>query len=111
MVELADIFNEYGSTYREKYGGQMPPSHLRAMWHIEHCRTETMGGAVYYCDECQAHHYSFRSCGDRHCPKCQHQAGQEWLARQLEFQLPVEHFIRRTIFLWSLSPCQRACGR
>ncbi len=93
MVELADIFKEYGPAYREKYGEQMPPSHLRAMWHIEHCRTETMGGEVYYCDKCQLYHYSYHSCGDRHCPKYQHQAGQEWLARQLDFQLPVPYFM------------------
>jgi hypothetical protein len=93
MVELADIFTEYGPGYRQKYGEQMPASHLRAMWHIEHCRTETMGGEVYVCDKCQLYHYSYHSCGDRHCPKCQHQAGQEWLVRQLDFQLPVPYFM------------------
>ncbi len=93
MVELADIFIEYGPSYREKYEERMPASHLRAMWHIEHCRTETMGGEAYFCDTCQLYHYSYHSCGDRHCPKCQHEAGQEWLARQLDFQLPVPYFM------------------
>ena len=32
VVELADIFREYGPAYRAKYRDRMLPSHLRAMW-------------------------------------------------------------------------------
>ncbi|MEA3336180.1 MAG: transposase zinc-binding domain-containing protein [Chloroflexota bacterium] len=49
MVELAEIFRQHGSTYRQKYGDRMLPSHLAAMRNIEQCRTETLGGHVYRC--------------------------------------------------------------
>jgi hypothetical protein len=42
MVELADIFHQYGPEYRAKFGTKMLPSHLRAMQDIEMCRSETM---------------------------------------------------------------------
>ena len=32
-------------------------------------------------------------CGNRHCPKCQHQAGEEWLAAQQSLLLPVPYFL------------------
>jgi hypothetical protein len=31
--------------------------------------------------------------GNRHCPKCQHQAGQEWLEQQQELLLPAPYFM------------------
>lgn len=105
MVELADIFQRHGPAYRAKYGKRMLPSHHQAMVAIEQCRTESLGGQVYYCDHCQQSQYSYHSCRNRHCPKCQYQAGEQWLAQQQAFRLPVPHFIRRTIFLWSPSPC------
>jgi hypothetical protein len=38
-LELADLFREYGADYRKKYADKLLPSHRRAMWAIEHCRT------------------------------------------------------------------------
>lgn len=100
MGELAAIFREYGAEYRAKYGQAMPASHLKAMSDIEHCRTEVFGGHLYRCKQCQERVYSYHSCGNRHCPKCQQQAGQQWLQQQQGLLLPTLYFIRRTIFLW-----------
>lgn len=44
MLELADIFREYGDAYRQKYGERMLLSHREAMGDIEYCRTSMMGG-------------------------------------------------------------------
>ncbi len=76
MSELAEIFGEYGPEYRAKYGERMLTRHKVAMAAIEQCRTEQLGGHVYSCDQCQVSEYSYHSCGNRHCPTCQHQAGQ-----------------------------------
>jgi hypothetical protein len=43
MLELADIFREYGDAYRQQYADRMLPSHKKTMWAIEHCRTPIMG--------------------------------------------------------------------
>lgn len=93
MVELADIFREYGPAYREKYGPRMLPSHLAAMRAIEQCRTELLGGQIYYCADCDEAWYSYHSCRNRHCPKCQQDAAQQWLERQQKLLLPVSYFL------------------
>jgi putative transposase/transposase-like zinc-binding protein len=93
MVEIADIFRLHGPDYRAKFRDRMPPSHLRAMEAIEHCRTEALGGQLYFCDHCQKHHYSFHSCQNRHCPKCQNDQANEWLDNQKNLLLPVNYFM------------------
>jgi hypothetical protein len=93
VVELADIFRQYGPAYREKFAERMPPSHLDAMNDIEQCRTEALGGQVYQCPECGEQRYSYHSCQNRHCPKCQNAAGQEWLEQQQALLLPVPYFL------------------
>ncbi len=93
MIEVAEIFRRYGPAYREKYGQRMPPHHRQAMAAIERCRTEALGGHIYYCDTCDEARYSYHSCKNRHCPKCQHEAAQHWLLQQQEVLLPVPHFM------------------
>lgn len=92
-LELADILREYGAAYRQKYAGKLLPSHLQAMWAIERCRTEALGGQLYGCPSCQEFQYSYHSCRNRHCPKCQHEQTQAWLEVQNELLLPVPYFM------------------
>jgi len=93
VVELADVFQSYGPAYRQKYGARMLPSHLAVMRAIEQCRTEALGGQIYYCPDCDQVQYSYHSCRNRHCPKCQHEATQDWLERQQHLLLPVPYFL------------------
>lgn len=92
-VELADIFRRYGPAYRQKYANQLLSSHRQAMRAIEHCRTEVLGGQLYACAACGEFRYSYHSCRNRHCPKCQHEQTEEWLALQQELLLPVPYFL------------------
>lgn len=93
MLELADIFQEYGDAYRQKYGGRLLSSHQDALWDIEHCRTALMGGDCYWCDACQTYIYSYHSCGNRHCPKCGSDRADRWRDTQREKLLPVPYFL------------------
>jgi hypothetical protein len=92
-LELADIFCRYGPAYRQKYAKKLLPSHRQAMRAIEHCRTEALGGQVYRCAACGETRYSYHSCRNRHCPKCQHEQTEEWLQLQRELLLPVPYFL------------------
>jgi hypothetical protein len=92
VIEVADIFRRYGPQYRARFGERMLPSHRRAMRAIEDCRTEALGGQVYYCDQCEEAVYSYHSCKNRHCPKCQNEAAQHWLEEQQDLLLPVPYF-------------------
>jgi Putative transposase/Transposase zinc-binding domain len=93
MVEIADIFRLHGQEYRSQFRDRMPPSHLRAMADIEHCRTEELGGQLYFCDQCKERHYSYHSCKNRHCPKCQNDQANKWLENQKNLLLPVSYFM------------------
>ena len=96
MLELADIFRRYGPEYQEKYKESILPSHDRAITDIINCRTESMGGHAYLCenDSCrQEYVYSYHSCKNRHCTKCQNDQAEKWLQKQKEKLLPVPYFL------------------
>jgi hypothetical protein len=59
---------------------------------IEACRTPLLGGVVEWCDQCQYSHTRYRSCRNRHCPKCQGAARAKWLERRTAELLPTDHF-------------------
>ena len=93
MKTLAAIVQQYGTEYQAQYGDHLLPSHRRALRDIAHCRTATLGGHVYHCDACHEIHYQYHSCQNRHCPRCQHDQGQQWLAKQQASLLPVPYFM------------------
>jgi hypothetical protein len=93
MLEVADIFRLHGPAYRAKFSARILPSHLRAMQDIEQCRTASLGGQLYYCAQCDQQRYSYHSCQNRHCPKCQNELANEWLQAQKELLLPTHHFL------------------
>jgi hypothetical protein len=93
MLEVADIFRLHGPDYRAHFGNRMLPSHHRAMQDIEQCRTPSLGGQLYYCAQCDQQRYSYHSCKNRHCPKCQNDQANDWLEEQQSLLLPVAHFL------------------
>jgi cytochrome c-type biogenesis protein CcmH/NrfF len=92
-IELADIFRQCGPAYRQKYAGHLPIQHLQVMQAIETCRTEALGGQVYVCPDCEQVQYSYHSCRNRHCPKCQNENAQVWLEQQQAMLLSVPYFL------------------
>jgi Putative transposase/Transposase zinc-binding domain len=93
MLTLGDLFRRYGPPYRARYGHHMSPDQHAAMRAIEQCRTEALGGHVYTCAACATTRYSYHSCRNRHCPTCQQDASQTWLAQQQALLLPVPYFL------------------
>jgi hypothetical protein len=93
MPELADIFRRHGPEYRSNFADRMPHSHLKAMEDIENCRTESMGGHVYLCDQCGETRYTYHSCKNRHCPKCGNDSTDQWLKTQIDLLLPENYFL------------------
>jgi hypothetical protein len=89
-LELADIFRQYGPAYRQSHA--LPRHHHRVMQAIEACRTPLLGGVVEWCDQCQYTHTRFRSCRNRHCPKCQGAARAKWIEQRTAEWLPTEYF-------------------
>jgi hypothetical protein len=78
-VEVADILHAQGDTFLEQHPwlSAQQRSVLRA---IARCRTAAFGGHLDRCDACGHQAISSNSCRNRHCPKCQAQARERWLA-------------------------------
>ncbi|NTU80282.1 MAG: hypothetical protein HGA45_13055 [Chloroflexales bacterium] len=93
MLTLGDVFRRYGPTYRASHGAQLSSAQRQAMLAIEQCRTVALGGHVYACPDCHTLRYSYHSCRNRHCPTCQQEATQAWLAQQQALLLPLPYFL------------------
>lgn len=93
MSAIQDIFVKHGPEYMERFGAMMPENHKKVINDIIKCRTESCGIVVYDCLDCGITHSFYRSCGNRHCPVCQHQKSLKWMERQLERVLPGHHFM------------------
>lgn len=89
-LELADIFRQYGETYRAQHA--LPLEALRVMRAVEICRTAALGGHVDECNQCGFTRNSYNSCRNRHCPKCQNAERRDWLQQRQAELLPVEYF-------------------
>lgn len=88
--ELADIFGQYGEAYQRTH--RLRPAQRKAAWAITHCRTPALGGQRQWCETCGFEQFTYHSCRNRHCPKCQSTASADWvMARQQEL-LPVPYF-------------------
>ena len=89
-LELADIFQRYGEAFRRTHA--MPLEQLKPMRAIETCRTAALGGHVESCGHCEHQRIAYNSCRNRHCPKCQTLAKEEWLARRKAELLPIPYY-------------------
>lgn len=90
VLELADIFRQCGPTYRARH--DLPLAHLKVMRAIESCRTAVLGGHVERCGHCAHQRIAYNSCRNRHCPKCQTLAKQQWLQQRMRDLLPIRYF-------------------
>jgi hypothetical protein len=59
---------------------------------IERCRTAALGGHRDQCESCGHQAISYNSCRNRHCPKCQTNARDKWLAARQQELLPVDYY-------------------
>lgn len=91
-LEVADIFRCHGAVYRRAHDGHLGRVERRTMSAIEKCRTAELGGHVQGCRSCGLIHIAYNSCRNRHCPKCQGQAGRDWLEARRQDLLPVPYF-------------------
>jgi predicted Zn-ribbon and HTH transcriptional regulator len=80
MLELQAIMRQYGAAYRLRHVLSMVQS--KAMAAILACRTAILGAHINRCDKCGYEQPSYNSCRNRHCPKCQTFAKEDWIDRQ-----------------------------
>lgn len=93
MPTVADVLRQHGDDYLKQFGERMPLQHKRVLSFISKCRTGELGHLRYDCGDCQRTHWVGRSCNNRHCPNCQSDKTQKWLADRLSELLPVPYFM------------------
>jgi len=89
--EVADIIRAHGKSFVERNRSWLTWLHLRVLFAIEHCRTAALGEHLDRCRQCGYEATSFNSCRSRHCPKCQTNARNQWLADRDKELLPVNY--------------------
>ena len=94
-LEVADIIRAVGRSFIEKNRSWLTGLHRKVLSAIERCRTAALGGHKDQCSRCGYQAISYNSCRNRHCPKCQTNARDKWLAaRQRELlAVPYVHVV------------------
>ena len=80
-IEVADIIRAVGNSFIDKNQSWLNGLHLKVLSAIQRCRTAALGGHQDRCLRCgYTAAISYNSCRNRHCPKCQTNARDKWLA-------------------------------
>lgn len=88
--ELADAVSLFGAGLFTKT--TLTPLQIKVLGKITQCRTSALGGHEEVCNNCGTVRYSYNSCGDRHCPKCQAAKQAFWIDDLMQSTLPVKHY-------------------
>ena len=88
-LETADVFRSCETTFERDH--PLSREQRKAFRDITLCRTAALGGWVRRCDECGHQEISYRSCRNRHCPKCQGSGCAQWLEARADDLLPVPY--------------------
>jgi predicted Zn-ribbon and HTH transcriptional regulator len=90
MTELQDIMKLYRDEFLRNH--RVSYQQLKVMNAVENCRTSALGVHIDRCGECGYERISYNSCRNRHCPKCQTFAKEEWLEKQRQNLLDIQYF-------------------
>jgi hypothetical protein len=109
--ELAGVVQKFGEQLIQKEN--LSPQQTKALYNILQCRTASLGGHEEVCNCCGAIDYSYNSCRNRHCPKCQGAKQAIWVEELINATLPVKHYhiiftiphALNDICLWNDSMC------
>jgi len=90
--EIADIITRFGADFVAQH--KPNAYHVRVLDALQQCRTQTYGGHKDICDNnsCAHERFSYNSCGNRHCPKCQQTKQAIWAEDRMLDALNVKYF-------------------
>lgn len=92
-LEVADIFRTYGARFVDRSRARIAWAQHKVMRAIERCRTAALGRHRDRCLDCgEDLGWSFNSCRNRHCPKCQMAVRDRWVAARTRELVPVPYF-------------------
>jgi hypothetical protein len=89
-LDFADIVRAHRAELESAH--QLTREHKRVLTDIANCRTGALGGHIDRCLQCGYERPAYNSCRNRHCPKCQALAQENWIRDQRARMLDVQHF-------------------
>ena len=92
-MSVSAVLKRYGQQYLDRFGPTMTAQQKKVLRAVMACREDALGTIRYACVACGHEHNVPRSCCNRHCPACQHQAVQAWLQKQRDRLLPCHYFL------------------
>ena len=92
IYEVSEIFSRYFNDYLQTHDVSFHQWSVIRMLH--RCRTWILGAHARECNHegCGYVEYSYNSCRDRHCPKCQGSVSVSWVSDRLEELLPIPYY-------------------
>ena len=93
MIRLSSVIEQFENDLLLHYGKQLLPSQRNSLSALKRCRNEYSPLMRVQCEHCHADKFLPHSCGNRHCPHCQHHASQLWIEQQCSKRLPVNYFM------------------
>jgi len=91
-LEVADLIRSVGAAFIQRNRQWIRWRHIKVLLAIALCRTAELGGHIDECTRC-GHRatISYNSCRNRHCPKCQTAAREQWIAARRRELLPTRY--------------------
>jgi len=88
--EVAEVIERFGRQFVQE---RSPNTFtLRTLDALYKCRTTALGGHRDRCDSCGRERFSYNSCRNRHCPKCQATRQALWAEDRMREALDVKYF-------------------
>jgi hypothetical protein len=93
VLEVADIFRAWVGRFIDRNGLRICWPQLKVIRAVERCRTAALGRHRDRCTGCgKQFGFSFNSCRNRHCPKCQTERRNRWVAARTRELVPLNYF-------------------
>ena len=90
-LEVADIIRAAGAAFIERNRQWIRWKQVKVLLAIARCRTAALGGHLDECTRCGHRAISYNRCRNRHCPKCQTAAREQWIAARQRELLPTRY--------------------
>lgn len=88
--EVAQVIARLGARFVEECSPNTFT--MRTLDALSKCRTSALGGHRDRCDSCGRERFSYNSCRNRHCPKCQAARQAIWAEDRMREALDVKYF-------------------
>ncbi|MBE4066607.1 transposase [Vibrio parahaemolyticus] len=111
MSTFIDLLRQHRHEFEQDYGHHFNSDIKRAISAMLRCKTEKQGLSQWYCSHCHHDDRLTLSCGNRHCPQCQHRTTSDWLERQKSKLLPVHYYMVTFTLPYELRSLARSAPR